>query len=220
MKLSELKGFGILAAIMMVMSLTACEKKDDSASGVSARGSVYGAPGTPINPQGYTEKAEYVVSRTSYGSVSNFQQNVLDMLSARFDPQGVGMIDDQSVILAAYLETGANGQLTNQSSKMRLWVYDSYARDQVKMDNGETAQPFYIEINGAVSGNVSGNQFNVTFRDDYREFNIQGNYNGNIASGAVSFRNLRDFANSSMKSASPMGYFVTETCALINCRKQ
>lgn len=220
MKLSTFTSIGFSSALVLIMSLTACGKKDEGASGVSARGSVYGTPGTPVNQQGYVEKAEYVVSRTSYGSVSNFQQNVIDMLSAKFDPQGIGMIDDQSVILAAYLEMAANGQITNQSSRMRLWIYDSYAKDQVKMDNGETAQPFYIEINGAASGNVSGNQFNVTFRDDTREFNIQGTYTGNVASGAVSFRNLRDYANTSLKSASPMGYFVTETCALLNCRKQ
>jgi hypothetical protein len=221
MKLSIFTGFGFTSAIVLAMALTACGKKDDGNAGaVNARGSIYGVPGTPVNPAGYVAKAEYVVSQTNFGSVSNFQQNVIDMLSAQFDPQAVGAIDNQSVVLAAYLEMGATGQINPQPSRMRLWITDSYARDQVKMSNGEAATPFYIEINGAAGGSITGNQFNVTFRDANREFVIQGSYTGNIAVGSVSFRNLKDFSNSNLKSASPMGYFSTETCALLNCRTQ
>jgi hypothetical protein len=214
----KLSTFGAFAMSIVVSSaflgLAACGQKKEEGGANSARVQISGTVTAPTNPGGYVAAATHLRPSSSSGSVSGFSQNVRDFLSAQADQQGIGDLDDQSVVMASYLEMGNSGQITAGPSHIDMWITDSFAADGV-----QGVKPFYVSMSKLLNGTFSANQFAVTFGDEMREVTIQGSYNTDVATGSVSFRNLKDYANGNLKSANPMGYFTISTCALLNCRR-
>jgi hypothetical protein len=200
-------------ALSLTMLLSACGQNKDQ--GTAGRANVSGQFTAPQNAGAYSAGATYITSSSN----NNFSQSVIDMISANYDPQGVGAISDTSVIMSSYIELGSgqSGGINLAPSRLRLWVYDSYAQQNVNMGNGQSAQPYYFELNGAVSGSFTGNQFTAVFRDANREFTLTGTYDQSSAYGTLSSRNLTDFNGSGIKSAQPLGSFNISVCALLNC---
>ncbi len=209
----------------VVLGLTACgQKKDDGTAAVDGRARASGVVAPSANTAGYiSNRSAYVNSGAGMFSQplssSQFRQNTLDFIASSWDTRGTGDIDDSSVGIQVYVEAAANSQINVSTSNLKIWIYDSYAKNATVMDNGQAAVPYFIVFKNAVSGTVTGNQFNVVFRDDYQEVTLAGSFDANYAYGTMSFKNLKDATGGSLKSASPMGYFAMSTCALMNCKK-
>ncbi len=208
----------MFVSLYLTANLTACAKKDDGNGGsaIDARARNSGAQTQPGNVGGY--KANFWTYITPVGSVgaSQFENIAKDFLSASWDREYVGSVTTQDVYLNGYIEFTNTNQINTATSRVMIVVADSFYRDGALMD-GVKATPYTVQISGAASGTRNGNQFSVLFRDAYQEIQLQGTLSGASINGTVSFRNLKDFKNSNLKSAQPMGEFAIQSCALINC---
>ena len=226
MKRSMIPSVFAAISLSLVLGLTACgQKKDEAATAVDGRARTTGVAAAPVNPAGYISgKGAYVNSGagmyTQPLSSSQFRQNTYDFISSAWDTRGTGDIDDTSVLMQGYLEIGANNQINVATSNLKIWISDSFVKNQTLMDNGQPVAPYAINFKNAASGTITGNQFTVLFRDEYQEVTLTGTYDANYTYGAMSFRNLKDATGGTLKSANPMGYFAINTCSLMNCRKQ
>lgn len=191
------------------LSLTACSQ-DKGDKKTAARQSVSGQPTSAINPAGFSALSTYVSAN---------QQRVGDMIAAQWDPQYMGYIDNDSVIVAGYIETTANGQINGAASKLQIWVNDSYAKEYAQYNEGEPIDPYYIEINGQATGTANGSVMNVVFRGTHHEITLTGNYNAQSFNGNISVRNLQDFQGGTLRNPGMIGSFSIQTCGLLNCRR-
>lgn len=203
---------GILA--VGVLSLTACDKKNDDASPAQdsrARGAVPTANANTVGPGIQVTSVNY---STGISDPQLFENNVKDFLAAGWDSSGVGTITDQSVIIATNLDFSAAGQINAANTRLRIWVTDSLALQRVPV-NGGVAQPYFIAFDSttaAITGSRSGARVTVTFRDSLQEVTLDANRaNDGVYYGTLAFKNLKDASNGQLKSASPMGYFKTAT---------
>lgn len=214
------------AVFIAALALTACgQKKDDSTSAINGQTRSSGVVSGPTNPQGYIKGSGVYLTAASYGtgglSNTQFENGVADFISAAWDAsRGLGPISDQSVVVQGYLEMANATQFNLAVSNLNIRITDDFARDGVKMDNGQIAQPFSVSFASATSGMINGNQFSIVFKDDFQEVTLAGTMSGAGTYGTLSFRNFKDAAGGQLKSASPMGYFAIMTCALLNCKKQ
>lgn len=215
------------AAISMtfILGLTACgQKKDDSTAAVDARTRAAGVAAVSTNTGGYiNNKGAYLNSGsglfTQALSTSQFRQNTLDFIASTWDTRGTGDIDETSVLIQGFLELSTANQINLNTTNLKIWISDSYAKNGTMMENNQPAVPYYVTFKNAASGTMTSNSFNILFRDDYQEVTLSGTYDANYAYGSLSFRNLKDATGGTLKSANPMGYFAISTCALMNCRK-
>lgn len=218
MNTSILKKASIGLLLFVALGLSACAKKEGSATRVAGRSN--GAAPIPSTPNTCTGQQTNVGK--IYGTSYSFENDVKGFVSATLSPDQLGQIgydinSPTGIDFYGSFQFDSNGQLVPQNTTVRIRIFDSYAVSQ----NGQPAMvaPYEIVVNQAFSGSIqrsgSMSSFNVTFKDEYGEFTFRGNVNQNgIASGTVSYRNYVAVPGYSPASGT-LGQFTAYGCALI-----
>ncbi|AHI06140.1 hypothetical protein BDW_08200 [Bdellovibrio bacteriovorus W] len=218
MNTSILKKASMGLLLFVALGLSACAKKEGSATRVAGRSN--GAAPIPNTPNTCSQGQSNVGK--IYGTSYNFENDVKGFVSATLSPDQLGQIgydinSPTGIDLYGSFQFDSNGQIVAQNTNVKIRIFDSYAVAY----NGQPAmvQPYQISAEQAYSGSIqrsgSMSSFNVTFKDEYGEFTFSGNVNqSGIANGTVTYRNYVAVSGYSPASGT-LGQFTMYACALI-----
>lgn len=219
MNTSILKKASMGLLLFVALGLSACAKKEGSATRVAGRSN--GAAPIPNTPNTCTQGQSNVGK--IYGTDYRFENDVKGFVSATLSPDQLGQIgydinSPTGIDFYANFQFDSNGQVVPQNTNVKIRIFDSYSVSQ----NGQPAmvQPYEISALQAHSGSIQRNNgmagsFNVVFKDEYGEFAFNGSVNQNgIASGTVTYRNYVAVSGYSPASGN-LGQFTMYACALI-----
>lgn len=207
------------ALVLVVLSLSACAKKDGasvaSAGRATATGTTSQVTQTVQNACGSNIKGRIYDPAGS----ANFERQVKGLLSASIDPSSFGTISGNvndpttGVDVYASIKFDYIGAIVAAESTLQIKVFDSYVGQVV---DGKVIREFDITFSKAASGQINRNtrQFQATFTDEYGDVILSGAYNDSIAQGTVYYQN-RQSVSSSYPSNGTLGTFTIPTCFLI-----
>lgn len=210
--------------VLAALTLSACAKKDDSASGrVATRGgngSGIVAQNTCANPA-QAQAVGKIFDSQSYGS--RFEEQVKAFVSATLDPEALGTIsgninDKTGIDFSASFPFDSNNQLIASEASISIKIFDSYAKEPY---NGQVIPPYEVAFSQAKSGTINRNtrQINVVFEDEYGSITFAGQYGvmegsqGPFVVGKVSFNNYKSVKGS--PQSGQLGDFKIYDCAMI-----
>ena len=203
--------------VLAALTLSACAKKDDSASGrITTRGG-NGSGIVAQNTCGNTAQAVgKIYDSQSYGS--RFEEQVKAFVSATLDPEALGTIsggiaDATGVDFTASFPFDSNNQLIAAQASISIKIFDSYAKTTY---NGQVVPPYEVAFTQAKSGTINRNtrQINVVFEDEFGSITINGTFDGNMVTGKVSFNNYKSVKGS--PQSGQLGDFKIYQCAMIH----
>ncbi|KYG65391.1 hypothetical protein AZI87_12650 [Bdellovibrio bacteriovorus] len=206
---------GIL--VLVALSLSACAKKESSATRVAGRSNTPAV--TQPNAVNSCGNASMNVGKIyDYYNSGSFESQVKSFISATLDPQTLGTIsgninDKTGIDFFGAFKFDSSGNLVAGSSTVLIKIFDSYAGQSY---NGQVIQPYQVEFSAAASGTINRNtrQFTVKFSDSYGDIVFQGQYDGTLAQGNVTYQN-RTAVNGYSPASGTLGQFKAYTCALI-----
>lgn len=217
MKTSFIKKSVMGVLVLTALSLAACAKKDDSASGRSAnrQNSAGIAPTQNSCAAGTQLEGKIYDAQASYGS--NFEQQVKAFVSATLEPDALGTIsgnisDATGVDFTASFPFDSNNQLIADSASITIKIFDSYAKQTY---NGQVVPPYEVSFSKAKSGTIDrhSRRISVVFEDDYGSITFDGTYDNTYVRGTVSFNNYKSVSGS--PQAGELGDFMIFQCAMI-----
>ncbi|KYG64065.1 hypothetical protein AZI86_14775 [Bdellovibrio bacteriovorus] len=217
MKTSFLSKSVMGVLVLAALTLSACAKKDDSASGrVVTRG---GSGIVTQNTCGNAAQAQAVgkiFDSQSYGS--RFEEQVKAFVSATLDPEALGTIsgninDATGIDFTASFPFDSNNQLIAAQASISIKIFDSYAKTTY---NGQVVPPYEVAFSQAKSGTINRNtrQINVVFEDEFGSITLTGTYDGSMVNGKVSFNNYKALKGS--PQSGQLGDFRIYQCAMIH----
>lgn len=207
---------GVFIAVLLTMS--ACAKKDNSAVRVAGRGT-----GTGVTQNNTTmnscSNASMVWGKIfdTYGG-NQFESQVKGFVSATLDPQSLGSISGDinaptGIDFNGSFQFDAQGKLVPSSSSASIKIVDSFVG---QVYEGQVIAPYVVEFTSAQEGTINRTtrQFTVKFKDNYGEIVFQGQYNNQTAEGTVTYTNY-SAVSGYQPSSGALGSFRSYTCALI-----
>lgn len=217
MNTSILKKAGMGLLLFVALGLSACAKKEGSATRVAGRSN--GAAPIPNTPNSCSTGQTNVGN--IYGTNYNFENEVKAFASATLSPDQLGQIGYQlgsptGVDFYGTFQFDSNGQIVAQNSNLRIEIIDSYAVSQ----NGQPplVGRYVIGMQQAFSGTIqrgsSMSPFTVTFKDEFGEITFNGSIQNGFATGTVTYRNYVAVSGYT-PAAGTLGQFTMYACALI-----
>lgn len=212
MNTSILKKTGMGLLLFVALGLSACAKKEGSATRVAGRSN--GAAPIPNTPS--TCSNGQVSVGNIYGTNFNFENDVKAFASATLSPDQLGQIGYQlgsptGVDFYGTFQFDSNGQIVAQNSNLKIEIIDSYAVSKL-------VGRYVIEMNQASTGSIqresSMSPFSATFKDEFGEITFNGSIQNGLATGTVTYRNYVAVSGYT-PAAGTLGQFTMYACALI-----
>jgi hypothetical protein len=200
-----------------VLSLAACQKKEDSTAistaGRVPRGAYDSLYANGANPN--TKLVGKVVRASS--EQDEFDAGVRGFLSSTLPEDYVGYVDAQGqyntgVFFGGRVVTrGASGGYQIDPSSQIMIVVKDYFQNQTNV------QPIAWYLSNA-SGQISGNTAIIRFQDALGYVELQGSFDQNYFEGDFLYDNNRRYDGSTPGAAGAIGHFVIPTCQFFVCQ--